>query len=72
MADREEQIVTLLKEISNLRHDLDIYQIIGVNRDAIESSDLSNSFFAHVQFLAHHSGLVAAASITSQASRSRR
>lgn len=55
MADQEEQIIELLKEIANLRHDLDIYQIIGVNRDAIESSDLSSAFFGHVQFLAHHS-----------------
>ena len=55
MAQDEEQAVELLKEIANLRQDIDIHRIIGLNRDAIEVSELSSAFFGHLQFLAHHS-----------------
>ena len=48
-------VIELLKQIASLRQDIDLHRVIGLNRQEIEACSLSNSFFSHVQALAHHS-----------------
>jgi hypothetical protein len=55
MEHDEGQVIELLKEIANLRHDIDLDRVIGLNSQEIEASSLSATFFGHVQALAHES-----------------
>jgi hypothetical protein len=51
----EEQIVQLLREIVNLRQNIIVHHMIGLNADEIEASPLSNALFGHLQFHARQS-----------------
>ncbi len=48
----DERVIQLLREIVNLRQNIYLHRMIGLNVEAIEASHLSNAFFGHIQFQA--------------------
>jgi hypothetical protein len=47
--------IALAKRVLQLRNDIDLHRLIGLNLKALKKSDISNSLLGHIQNLAHGS-----------------
>ena len=47
--------IALAKLVQQLRHDIDLHRLIGLNLKALEKSEISNFLLGHIQNLAHGS-----------------
>ncbi|MBW2637984.1 MAG: hypothetical protein JRC86_10780, partial [Deltaproteobacteria bacterium] len=47
--------IALAKQVLQLRHNIDLDRIIGLNLKALKKSDINNSLLGHIQNLAHGS-----------------